>query len=132
MALFELKKFYDSIVCYNKAIKIFPKDSNYYFDKGIVLNELKKYDQEYLCLKKSIEINPNKQPIYYYNMIKCLIKLARYKEAFKVFNYFNFNLFNLFLLPPATPFKKNLYLLFAIIFPRSPVWRLAFLVGGPP
>ena len=40
MALFELKKFDDSIDCYNKAIKIFPKDSNYYFDKGIVLNEL--------------------------------------------------------------------------------------------
>jgi len=48
-----------AIVCFDRAIKIDPKNSIFYSDKCITLNKLKRYDEAIECYNKAIEIDPN-------------------------------------------------------------------------
>ncbi|CAK60279.1 unnamed protein product (macronuclear) [Paramecium tetraurelia] len=59
-----LKKYEESIIEFDKAIKLNPNYDDYYNSKGQALQNLKKYEESIIEFDKAIELNPNYDDYY--------------------------------------------------------------------
>jgi tetratricopeptide (TPR) repeat protein len=59
LCYWNLKKYEDSRNCQLEAIKIDPKDKDYWNELGDIAKIMNKHDQAIVCFDKSIEISPN-------------------------------------------------------------------------
>jgi len=83
--LANLGKYAEEVKCYDKAIKINPKDAEAWFNKGAALANLGKYAEEVKCYDKAIKINPNYDKAWY-NKGVTLRNLGKYAEAVKCYD----------------------------------------------
>ena len=60
----DLRKFDESILSFNHALKINPNYAEAYSNLGIALNELGKFEEAILNHRKAIKINPNYAEAY--------------------------------------------------------------------
>jgi len=75
----------EAIKCYNKALKIDPKFSRAWYNKGSAFHDLEKYKEAIKCYDKAIEINPEYAAAWN-NKGVALEKQEKYKEAIKCYD----------------------------------------------
>ena len=69
-----------AIDCYDKAIKLDPKDDIAWYNKGCSSHNLGRYEEALTCYDKAIELDP--KSVYAWNNKGCsLSSLGRYEEA---------------------------------------------------
>ena len=54
-----------ALVCYNKALKLNPKDGEVWVNKGSVLGSLGKHEEAIACYDKALKLNPNDDEIWF-------------------------------------------------------------------
>jgi tetratricopeptide (TPR) repeat protein len=59
IALFELGKYEESLIYFDKAISVQPGDLSALYNKGFALRNLGRYEKAISYFDKAIEINPN-------------------------------------------------------------------------
>jgi serine/threonine protein kinase len=85
ISLANLKHYIEAIECYDKAIKIDPKDLSAWYNKGVVLGELNRNQEGVECHKKVLEID-QKDIDAWYNKGVALGNLNRNQEAVECYN----------------------------------------------
>ncbi|HIK06567.1 MAG TPA: tetratricopeptide repeat protein [Trichormus sp. M33_DOE_039] len=78
-----------ALVAIEKAIKIQPRNPNFYNEQYVVLDNLKRYAEAETAINKAIELNPraafyNNRGIFYYEQKKWDLALADYNQALKI------------------------------------------------
>ncbi|GAH17423.1 unnamed protein product, partial [marine sediment metagenome] len=58
MALGELEKYEEAIVCHDKILELDPNDIKAWYDKGFVLNMLEMHEEAIKCHEKALELDP--------------------------------------------------------------------------
>ena len=81
----DLKRYEESIPCYEKAIQIDPNVASAWFNKGNTLYSLKRYEEAIQCYERAIQINPNNASAWFNKGIT-LSDLRRQEEAIKCFD----------------------------------------------
>jgi tetratricopeptide (TPR) repeat protein len=59
MALANAGRLPESLVCFEKAVKISPQNPTVWNNKGVVLRELGRYQEALSCFDKAIELDPS-------------------------------------------------------------------------
>jgi len=80
LALGRLGKHKEAIACFDKALKLNPKDNVAWHRKGIELNALGKYNNAIDCFDRAIRINSRDKFAWNHRAVS-LCKLGNYKEA---------------------------------------------------
>lgn len=82
-ALYVLKRYDDSLKCFDKAIEIDPKFKNAWYDKGILLaKKLSRFEDALKCFDKVLEIDPKFDDAWH-TKANTLGNLNRYEDALK-------------------------------------------------
>jgi len=71
IALTNSNRLQEAIQCYDKALKIDPKDAAAWFLKGAVLNKLNRYQEALQCCDRALEIDP--QNVYALHVKRMII-----------------------------------------------------------
>ena len=79
---YELSRFKEAEISYNKAIEINPNLAEAHYNLGILLTDLKRYDEAEKEYREAIRINPNDAEAHY-NLGILLTDLKRYTKAEK-------------------------------------------------
>lgn len=81
----KLKRYYESIQCFDTSLKINPKDYETYYNKGVILEEMRNNEEALKNFQQTLELKP-----CYHNALvnksKVLLKLKRYEEVIKCTN----------------------------------------------
>jgi tetratricopeptide (TPR) repeat protein len=80
VALSDLEKYEESIVCYDQAIKLNPKNSAAWHDKGVALSNLEKYEESIACYDEVIKSNPKNSAAWEDKGVS-LYRLEKYEET---------------------------------------------------
>jgi tetratricopeptide (TPR) repeat protein len=57
IALYNLGRYEEAIVCYDKLLEINPKDVDALYNKGVALSDLGRYGEAIVCYDKLLVIN---------------------------------------------------------------------------
>ena len=79
VALGDLGRYEEEILCYDKALQIDPKFVEAWYNKGVVLGYLDRYEEAILCFDKALQIDPKYVDAWYAKGI-ALGYLGRYEE----------------------------------------------------
>ncbi len=79
------QRFNEAVDCFDKAIELFPRNYEYFLNKGIALIGLEKYDEAKTNLNISISINPN-CVLTYLIKAKCYRFEYKHELALKIIN----------------------------------------------
>jgi len=85
IALTNIGKYQEALMCFDESIKIYPKNSGVWYNKGAVLNQLNKHQEAVLYYDKVIELTP-KDPRAWNNKGFSLENLGRYNEAIQCYD----------------------------------------------
>ena len=78
--MYNLKRYQEAVVCYDKVIELNPNDFSAFNNKGHCLANLKKYEDAIQCFDKSIHLFPRFFDAFY-NKGLCLFNLKLFDEA---------------------------------------------------
>jgi serine/threonine protein kinase len=65
LSLYNLGRFDEAILCYNKALEIDPRETIAWSNKGLSLHKLGRFDEAILCYDKALEIDQSEAKTWY-------------------------------------------------------------------
>ena len=85
LAFVEQKKYNDAIICFNKSIKLAPRNVNPHYHKCKTLLILNKNDEAILSGYAAIDIDPTFADVVIV-VVRALIKIRKYSESLELLN----------------------------------------------
>ena len=85
LALYKKEDYEEAIKCYDKALKINPKDIAPWFDRGVCFFSINNYEEALKCYDKVLKLNPEYTDVWF-RKGECLLSMNNYEEALKCYN----------------------------------------------
>lgn len=80
----KVDKYYEALVCFDKALEINPNSADAWINKGDVLKKIGRHDAALACVDKGLEIEPSS--VAWYLKASILEYLGRHEEALSSYN----------------------------------------------